>query len=245
MQCTQKMRLGQVCKHPSVLGGIKCKYHKPVEYGLLPTDPDLHSVFGARDGNRGRPSNKRALPTKEQMGFYAKHIGPKLTELLNDALAIQAFDISEEIGIIRASLITQVEQFSGLNELRNDPATAPKTDEAILQYNTLYNMAAESLRQGMNAITFQVERQAKIHNMVAEKIHPNAINDVVRQINRMVHEVFGQDHWELVERFDQKLTDELQLPSLKNQGTTITPDQEVTLMDASVPLYVEEVEFSQ
>lgn len=180
---------------------------------------------------------------KTKMAFFRKHIGPKLTELMDDALLVKEFDISEEVALVRVSQIELAKVFSNLVEIANDPSLAPKTPEAIELHNLLLSQTATLIRSGMEEITRLVERQAKIHSLVAEKMHPNAIGEVVKQINLIIYDTLGAEHWDLVEAISKKLDTELEIPSLKNlgysNGATITPNEEVSLMDASVPLYVE------
>lgn len=236
-KCQASIFGSQACPIKALPGTKFCRKH---------TTGRKHKTGGPKDvfGHKLQYAEKNSHnnPTKEQMGFFRKHIGPKLTALLDEALEIKMFDVQEELAIVRTTCIQQVQVYNSLQEIWANPATRPVTPEAIKAFDAAIAECGSQVKSAMNDITFQVERQAKIHSMVAEKIHPNAIADVVRQINRMVFECFGQSDWKGVERFNNMLTTELELPSLKNQGTTITPDKQVQMMDESVPLYVEEVQ---
>lgn len=227
------------CWKPALKDKGFCKKHYKQQSGA----GDSLRFRGGPQDVYGSVYRKAYTPEfKEKMGFFYKHLGPKLKTLFDEAVTVKEFDIQEEITLTRIAATEQLAICNQLHAIWDDPSTRPTEPQAVSAYAALLREATEAFKKSLSDITYQVERQAKIHAMVAEKLGPNAIADVVRQINRMIYETFGQSDWEGVKRLNDRLTNELQLPSLKNQGTTITPDQEVMLMDASVPLFVETIE---
>lgn len=193
--------------------------------------------------------------SREKMTFYKRHFGPKLRALVEaaeqDSKARGLHDISEEIALTKATLSHSIQFYNGVNELTADQVKSEDDRQRLL---------AESgavVRGGLDHVTKLIERSAKIFALTAEKMDATAIDSITRQIMAFVFRCFDayerhkEPGWEEFDdameaylqgkllEFNRLMDEELQLPSLKNIGTNMTPDQTALLMDATIP-YTEE-----
>lgn len=245
-QCQYVMRAGIYCGAACILGSDKCKRH---HFGGFARGGQGHgTIFGIGTNKIPHSRIEKDFP-KSIMPFFKQMCGPKLTKLLDDALLVEEFDIKEEVAIVRASCAEYVEALNALVELKCTDEFAKLDAESKEKINDKIRVVSQCVRNAMNDITFQVERHARIHNMVAEKIHPGAIQDVVRQLNRFVYECFGRNadgtpNMEALMKFDKKLNEELQLPTLKPLAPMASNDDvqaqcDIDAMDATIPVFNE------
>lgn len=167
---------------------------------------------------------KRIKVSDEQLAFYARRVGPKLRAYMEQIAADRkAHDVSEELDIARTV-----------------------ASEAVAVYGAIYErdfegkqvaleMSGEIVMQRMRQVIDLFHKSAQIAALEQDKFSPHIINEISKQIMRFAHVCFSEYPNALV-KFDQLLTEELQLPSIKMGGTTITPDQQVLEMDSTVPL---------
>ena len=202
-------------------------------------------------GKKAKGSTLATVFKSERMGFYAKKVGPKLNALITEALeTYKANDISEEITLTRVVATQSVQMYSQLLELP-DSALPLQARQQILAE------AGAMVTRSMEQATRLVERSAKIFALTTDKIDPSAVDAVVKQICRFVYLCFetyktnqpGYEEFDAavnkimvegVQKFDKMLNEELQLPSLKQLGTSITPDQQTLAMIDTVPFVDEE-----
>lgn len=188
--------------------------------------------------------------SKATMSFYGSVIGPKLTAILEQLREENlGCDIQQEVDHARAIHREKLQLF-------NIAMENPMKVEGDA-YATMFSVAAEMLQQSIDNVTRILERQAKINALQADKLSPYAIDGVVKQISLFVYRCFDAEipdktlytdeanyEWAMyiyqckkqdMAKFNQLMTDHLQLPSMKNLGTSITPDQQVLAMDESIP----------
>lgn len=180
--------------------------------------------------------------TAEQMGYLRRHLSPKLGEYFDEALQIKEHDVSEEIAICRTASIQAVQMYDAATNVfamlcedtTIDPALRKKAiDEAqavLLQTISVVNANNEH-------ITRLVERAAKIHSMIADKMHPDTIKHVIMQIQAILFDELGKNgDVEQIKRLNNRLSSELQLSNIgAPYHQVIQPTKEVELMDATVP----------
>lgn len=245
-RCQHKLRGGKYCEFIAVKGSNKCERHQSGGFNRPNGNGGFKTTFGQEAG--GGVLDRRI--DRSVMPFFKSMLGPKLTMLVKDALEDDKFDVANEIALIKASTAVNIESFNALVEYAGTDEFQTKFDAAAKQkYREQVQVIGQSLRNAMNDITFQIERQARIHNMVAEKIHPGAIQDVVRQLNLFVYECFGKNpdgttNMEALKKFDQKLNEELRLPTLKpiapmTANEDVQVQRDIEAMNETVPLFIE------
>ena len=177
------------------------------------------------------------------MAYYARVIGPKLKAVLEQIKSAPDFlDVSEEVAHIRATHEQNVAVYSAVFE--NQDELGDKKDEAL-------RLAGSLLASSADEVIRAVEKAARIQVAMVDKVSPLALEATVKQISQFVFRAFdmpdiqpGDDieTQELkveaklrIQKFNRMMTEELCLPTIKSLGTTITPDQQVLAMDASIP----------
>lgn len=246
-RCEYGFRGGVSCNRRKTPGGKFCKQHANHSKNVREVNAlGIESTTGGHEIEVGR-SIEYILP-KERMSFYARVLGPKLKAVLEECAAeYKRHNIDEEILITKAVSRDALIVLDSLHEL---PDTAlPRETRA-----KLLTEAGSIVNQTMEQATRLVERSAKIHALTADKISPTVVDDMVQQMCRFVYLAFEAKHnsghpdftdfdeavnkilMERISKFDKMISDDLQLPSLKALGTTITPDQQVLAMDDTVPL---------
>ena len=217
------------CRRLHIIGEKFCPYH--IKAGTSKGSGKRKNPF--EHDSSGIEIAIADIPV-DQMKLYGKRIGPKLKELLQESLNnSKAHDISEEIALTRQCAGEAVSAYSTLIDMEG------LVDET--KRKMALHEAASVVMGQMDSVAKLVERAAKIHALTVDKLPPNAIDDCIRQICRFVYQVFGEQK-EKIEEFDRLLTDEMQLPSLKQLGTTIMPRDQVIAMDSTIPVYYDDVE---
>jgi hypothetical protein len=202
--------------------------------------------YQTRENNYLRIDHMERKPgLAERMAYYQNKIGPKFTALLKEMKdnSPDLFDVSEEINQIRAAHC-EVEMKLFSTVLENAEKLGNQAPDAL-------RIAASMLQNSADNVIRSIERAARIQAQTAEKMSPMAMEQTVKQICQFVYRAFDapgivpgdslevqqqkQEAHRRIQHFDRMLNDELQLPTLKSLGTSITPDQQVLAMDASIP----------
>lgn len=193
--------------------------------------------------------------TTHQKGFYYSRMGPRLRELVDQQRENQKLnDVSGELELMRVANARVVDVYEALIIQHDSPEAAAAlgggiTPECIengkRKLSDALQVASDTLRTAMKENVAMAEAAAKIHNLTVDRISPDMMDSIVRQICGFVHICFS-DNWEAVERFDQMLTEKLQLPSvISSMGTkltpanSVTPTQEVQAMINTIPEWKE------
>ena len=187
--------------------------------------------------------------SRETMAYYYKVIGPKLKDALNALNNDENFlDVSEEVSHMRLIHQENLRVLGMVYESRENmdlpEETRNKCDITIRELAPLIANSAEGVIRA-------VERAAKIQVSLSDKANPHTTEILTRQICQFVYRAFDapdiqpgdslqvqQDKIAAklrIQHFDKMMNEELQLPSLKALGTSITPDQQVLAMDATIP----------
>lgn len=241
---------------------MQCAYVANAIDGQCGRDALLDSPYCAahQRGNNRSGIQHKDFPkmTVAQRGFYTSRIGPKLRDVVNEYREnSKVHDITEEVELTRIANLAAVQQFEVIQLQLDCPAAwvaagggvddeSQERGKAILREMLI--KAAENLKDAMRENARMVEMAAKIHNLTVDKMSPDLIESLVRQICGMVHSCFGE-HWHLIERFDKMIAEKLQLPSVLNaMGTRLSPSNapsttdEVRAMISTVPEWTEEDE---
>lgn len=171
---------------------------------------------------------------RDSLRKYSSNMHPKLRALMEGfADNTQIFNISEEIALAQVLHSQNVDQYNAVFSLFiEDVFPDKKVGEQALA------LAAEVMNASNENVTRLIERYAKIVALTAGKIHPQAMDSMCKHICKIVYRIFDQgkpENQELIDKFNEELSRELDLSSLAALGTTYTPDQQVTAMDSAVP----------
>ena len=179
----------------------------------------------------------------ETMAYYQKVIGPKLKAVIDRIKSAPDFlDVSDEVAHIRVTHEQNIAVYNAVFEAQDE--LGDKKDEAL-------RLAGSMLASSADEVIRAVEKAARIQVSMVDKVSPLALETTVRQISQFVFRAFDMpdiqpgDDIETqqrkieakvrIQKFNRMMTEELCLPTMKSLGTTITPDQQVLAMDASIP----------
>lgn len=196
------------------------------------------------------PLNLRAdrhIVSEQTIKLYGRRIGPKLKALVAEQLENpKHLDVREELAIIRHVNAERLGLLSAVMEMPEGP-----TEDARAAQREMKSAAEALVMQSNQDVIAACEKVAKIDTLAASNTSPYAIDLVVRQICQFVHRIFGadiitdkddeatiilkQEAHERIRLFEEALDTQLELPSIKGRGTTITPDQQVIAMDGMIP----------
>ena len=156
--------------------------------------------------------------------FYGSVLGPKLkavVEELTSRPAHEQLNVYEELQLIRSTGVQAVALYSAA--LETDNAQSVMT-------------AALLMRDSLAFIIEQTAKVAAIEDRAKDKISVHTVSMIVQQMTRIMHRVCGEEHRDIAERFTELVSEEVRLPSVGDTtGTSLTPDMDVTEMDATVP----------
>lgn len=155
-----------------------------------------------------------------------KHVEENLAAPVSDQLSIL-----EELAIMRQIASESVQVYAvaieGLKDKNNKEA------------ENLRIMAGQLCADSLKMVADFCEKAARIDSLQRDKFSIHTINSVVAQITNMFHSVCEKSgNRELAEAFEEKVRNELRVPAAinnTNSGTSLTPDQDVTEMDDTVP----------
>lgn len=166
--------------------------------------------------------------------FYTRRLGPKLQAALAQALQApdtERMSILSELDLMREIAGDAVELYSVAREM---PENLRNKTDLVLSAGAV---AASALRE----VVYVAEKAQAMENARQDKYDVHALNDIVLQLTTFVAECFGSNIDGML-AFDALITTKLRLPQIGVAGTTITPDQDVLDMDATIPRYIEPFE---
>lgn len=255
--CEYSKRGGDCCKGLKCKGSTYCRKHRDYFNDLDKNRSKISSTRNPFDINLRISSQLLAsknIPS-DRMKFYGKQLGPKLSQLIQDSVEeSNAHDISKEVAVVKAISSQSVGIYDSIMELPD--GAVPNATRTQLLHD-----AGQVAISALDQATRMVERSAKIFALTTERVDPLAVDKVAKQICRFVYICFEDFETELPEdadeetvkqfvefdeavrkvmldrirKFDTMVAEELQLPTLKQLGTTITPDQQIMAMIDSVP----------
>lgn len=160
--------------------------------------------------------------------FYSKRLGPKLAAFVEESLAAphnQQLALNEELALMREVAGNAISLYSAALELPDN--TKDK--------NQMLMNAALIMQESLKEVRATCKVAAEVDSMSRDKFSLVHLQDIVNQISKMVYLCFDDVAPERVKAFDNMLTEQLRLPTSGIQGTTLTPDQDATEMDCSIP----------
>jgi hypothetical protein len=174
----------------------------------------------------GRRELKAAVRIGHLPRFYSKHLSKTLNDAVEEALA---YSPQEQISLFEELAITR--------EMAGDALKAWAAAKALPDSNVkkqAYLQASSMLvREVLDHVRTFCESAARIQAMGKDKFSIHNLQAVVNQIVRISYDVFGDD-LEKAQQFERAIAEHVRLAE-QNQGTLITPDQDVIDMDSTIP----------
>lgn len=167
--------------------------------------------------------------------FYGKVLCETLKQAVERNLAENVSDqlsLLEELSIFRIVSSEAIKAYSDAEELiqKNPNGKNSKQLKATASFLVL-----DALKQ----VGEFCERAARVDNLQKDKFSIHTINSIVAQISRIIYEVVERkfDRRDIAEEIEIAIRDNLKVPALNGgtSGTSLTPDQDVSEMDAMVP----------
>lgn len=201
------VRKGNLCWQFALRGSDYCRFH-----------------------GGGRKKSKRLNPIgadEMALKFYGKRLGPKLNAYVEEMLSQphnEQLRLNEELALMRVCAGDALALYNAASEL---PETVKNRSEMVANAATIMQVSLEQ-------VVKTCEIAAKIDAMGKDKFSVHALQDVVSQLTKLVHDCFSHDEAALMV-FDHRLNAELRLPKTTADGTVLTPDNDVLQMDKTIP----------
>lgn len=207
-RCWGIMRNGERCTQWALKGGTRCRSH---------------------GGWRNKLSNG-----SHDLGFMPAFYRKKLTQSLSEAVQHQLnlesdeqFSVLEELALMRESTGDFVQLYGVAHQAYEENPT-----DELLQAKLA---AGELMRTALDKVVAIADKAAKIHFTGKNVFTALDLKMVVNQMTAIMFEICGTSHMDLAREYEHALTTKLALPSSGDEGTTITPDQDVIDMDSTIP----------
>ena len=161
--------------------------------------------------------------------FYRKQLTATLSTALADQLQLESseqFSILEELALTRETAADFV-QLYGLAHAAYEADPSEEKLQAKMAAGTM-------LRDVLAEVAVLADKAAKIHFTGKQVFTALDLKLIVAQMSKIMFDICGTTNVHLAKEFEYAVGDRLKLPS-DNNGTTITPDQDVIDMDATIP----------
>lgn len=153
--------------------------------------------------------------------FYSKYLTRTVQEAVEEALAVsprEQLQLFEELALMRDLAGQAVALYSAARETGKA--------EVMMQAGML-------MQQHLKEVIATCESAARIDAAAKDKVSVHTLHHFVDQLVRVAFETFGDT--DKAREFEFAIRTQIKLPSSGVNGTDITPDQDVTEMDRSVP----------
>lgn len=199
------------CGAFAVTGSKYCKHHGGVRHNRLTTRRNF--------GVARLPYVYKKYLTKTLQAAVLDATGQ------NPAEQLQLFD---ELALVRESIGPIIETYGKLLEAR-ELVQDPEKREKI---NVALQSAGIVMRDALKEVATMCEMAARVNAAASDKVSVLALHHFVNDIILAAHDMFG-NNVEMVYQFEALIKQRVKLPS--NEGTVLTPDQDVIDMDSTIP----------
>lgn len=152
--------------------------------------------------------------------FYRKYLSPTLTAKVEELLNVapdEQINLFEELALMR-TMAGEAVQLYGLAEEKGSPEQ--RTEAALL------------MRSALRDVVQTCEAASRVVASGKDKVSVHDIQFVVNQIIRVAHATLEEED---AMRFEESLRRDVRIPGRTEQGTHLTPDNDVSMMDATIP----------
>lgn len=178
---------------------------------------------------------------QKQKSRYHSVMGPKLKDLV--ACLDGANDPYDAMSELEQSRGAHVEMMRIFEETQAYIETLPtQTEQQRMLKKEARILAVGMLNDSLQNVYSAMERCARITSMVCDKLHPQYIAGLTRQITEMIYLCFDNGQPEMqpyIDKFEKMLDERLQLPTVKgecsNVQTVAYSEEAMAAMDLSVP----------
>lgn len=162
--------------------------------------------------------------------IYQKYMTRTLSDAIREATNVSPAEqlrLFEELALIRESIGPSIQIYGAAREASLKEPENEKLREAALA-------AGQLLRDQLAEVVKTCDVAARIDAAAKDKVSVHTLHHFVNQLVVCAHKVFGDDP--RVAELDQTLRETVRIPGVnENEGTSITPDQDVLEMDATIP----------
>lgn len=210
-----------------------------------------HEKFCRYHARRGKGRNANDVVRNGRLPrFYSKVLTQTLNAAIDRDLALdpsEQVSLSEELALTRQVAAHTIELWAGVIQTQPivipsdvDDATKMMLQIAEQQRRDALISAQLSMEMSLDRVKSFAEAAARIYAGIKDKCNIHTMQTIVNQIVRLMYEVCdeqGEQGLRAAERFETLVRDRIRLPELISaEGTTITADQAVLLMDSTIPL---------
>jgi hypothetical protein len=135
----------------------------------------------------------------------------------------EQLNLFEELAVMRGTVADSLKLYDLAQQVPGDTDKGRNTRLA----------ASAILRESMADVAKLCESAARVERLAKDKLSVHNLAYVVSQVVRIAYHVFG-DTPEKAREFEAKIREQVRVAA-DDEGTTLTPDQDVGEMDASVP----------
>lgn len=202
---------------------IKKKRRRCQRWAITGSD---HCQFHGGHRAQSAVSRTRLLPV-----FYKYNLCKTLEEAVQEATGV---DPSEQLGLFEELALMRVAaneavQLYGIAMMVQASDETPQAKVDQLRIN-----AAELMKGALREVANMCEAAARVNGVSADKFSIHNLNYVVHQMVSIAYDVFGPEHEDLAQAFEERLQKHVKLAK-QTGGTQITPDADVILMDETIP----------
>jgi hypothetical protein len=176
-------------------------------------------------GGRDRQRRKRGhVEIGKLPSFYRHKLNPSLAQLVEQQLDMsptEQFSLNEELAMARTMAMRAIEMYSKADEMVDES----KRHHAL-------GLTGDVMKDALLFVKEIAESAHKLATSSKDKFSIHNLQAVVNQITKIAHDVM-KDHPEMAEAFEASIAEHVKLPD--TEGTTLLPDETVTMMDATIP----------
>lgn len=163
---------------------------------------------------------------------YGKYLNARLQDVVANAAAqpiAQLAQLNEELALMRDLAGQAVQLYSAVELMPGD------TDEQRSKRDAAKILAGGLMQEQLNAVANLCEKAIRIDSMASDKLGAHNVKLIADQITSMAWRCFGElpDQTPVL-KFTEMLAETIKV-NVGPQGTALTPDAEVSEMDASIP----------
>lgn len=221
-------KTGRQCRRPAILGvtPVRCERHHEIR--------ERQKGAGCHRRNSGSSDTYNEIYMTR---FYTEVLKPTIARRVAAQLQGSAFleqiSVEEELALMRDGASQAVAAYADVVEKH-----AEKPDENMTQ---ALLVTSAVMRDALKDVVAMAKDTATLHEM-RQKLNgavAAVMSDVVQAIVRAAWEIFEDDH--KIGELEKRIREHLEMRQFPVQdgedlrGTTLTPDMDVTAMDASIP----------
>jgi hypothetical protein len=161
--------------------------------------------------------------------IYRRYLKSQLAKSLDEFIRegnATVLDLCDELAMFRELAGRSIETYGAALEASEKDPTNEKKKELV-------EIAAQLMKDNLREVISVCESATRVATSQKAAIPANFMSTFVLQVVQVAHRAFGEDDAR-VEEFGRLLRTEIKVPG-EAEGTSVTPDQDVALMDETVP----------